>query len=80
MRVMRLKGEKKNKKQARKLLRRSSMVVLYLGLIDLGLSSCLVVSPPLPPAPLSISGPAFPVARARSWEEERRQHRPSKLV
>ncbi|TKS85603.1 Metal transporter CNNM1 [Collichthys lucidus] len=32
------------------------MVVLYLGLIDLDLSSCLVVSPPLPPAPPSISG------------------------
>lgn len=32
------------------------MVVLYLGLIDLDLSSCLVVSPPLPPAPLSIFG------------------------
>lgn len=49
-------GKKSSTKQT--LLPRSSMAVLYLGLIDLDLSSCLAVSPPppLPPAPPSISG------------------------
>lgn len=54
------------------------MAVLYLGLIDLDLSSCLAVSPPppLPPPPLRVflgaarksarPEPAFPVVRART--------------
>lgn len=39
-------GKKSSTKQT--LLPRSSMAVLYLGLIDLDLSSCLAVSPPRP--------------------------------
>lgn len=53
------------------------MAVLYLGLIDLDLSSCLAVSPPRPcPPPLRVflgaarksarPEPAFPVVRART--------------
>lgn len=67
------------------------MAVLYLGLIDLDLSSCLAVSPPppLPPAPPSISGsctqertPRASLSRCESknWQEERRQYRPSKVL
>lgn len=55
------------------------MAVLYLGFIDLDLSSCLAVSPPPPlppPPPLRVflgaarksarPEPAFPVVRART--------------
>lgn len=51
VRAMRLKGCKEERMPLQ-----SSMAVLYFNPIDLDLSSCLVVSPPLPPAPLSIFG------------------------
>lgn len=66
------------------------MVAPYVSLIDLVLSSCLVVSPPLPPAPLSMGFLGGSCSQERtpqasfpgcgSQKGERRQHRPSKVL